>query len=137
MLNLCRKQEAWKECNLLVSFYWSKKLRLFTSKYYNDKYKEVEEYISTTFYPYFNYNQTNTNLQNTLMLETPKDLTTTLWEKFQRGSRLIAEPDGNNVKYSLYNGQSAVLLPMFVMAEYGRHSETERVLVCNDRISHP
>ena len=39
-------------------------------------------------------------LRNTLMRETPKDLTTTLFKKLKRGSRLIAEPDGNNVKYS-------------------------------------
>lgn len=77
---LSKKENLKKSNNIVLSQIYQhiQKLRLFTSKYYNDKYKEVEEYISTTFYPYFNYNQTNTNLQNTLMLETPKDLTTTL-----------------------------------------------------------
>ena len=36
------------------------------------------------------------------MLEVPKDLTTTLLRKLNKGSRLIAEPDGNNVKYEVF-----------------------------------
>lgn len=40
--------------------------------------------------------------QNNLMLEVPKDLTTTLIRKLNKGSRLIAEPDGNNVKYEIF-----------------------------------
>jgi hypothetical protein len=33
------------------------------------------------------------------------------------------------------NGQSAVLLPKSVKAGYGRHSETERVLVCDEGLA--
>ena len=51
-----------------------KKLRLFISTYDTDKQNDVEEYISNVFLPHL----TNNNLRNTLLLETPKDLTTTL-----------------------------------------------------------
>ena len=48
------------------------------------------------------------------MRETPKDLTTTLHMKLWRGSRLITEPDGNNVKYStiMDNPQCYYLNPL-------------------------
>lgn len=46
------------------------------------------------------------------MRETPKALTTTLIWKHLRGTRLIAEPNGNKVK-DVY-GQSAGLLPNLV-----------------------
>jgi len=73
---LTAKENLTKSSNILPSQIQDhiNKLRLFISTYDTDKQNDVEEYISNVFLPYL----TNNNLRNTLMRETPKDLTTTL-----------------------------------------------------------
>ena len=73
---LTAKENLTKSSNILPSQIQEhiNKLRIFINNY-NDKQNDVEEYISNVFLPYLT---NNNNLRNTLMRETPKDLTTTL-----------------------------------------------------------
>jgi len=69
--------------------------------------------------------------RNALLREIPKASTTTLNLKLLKGTRLIVEPNGNNVEdTTMDNPQCYHLNP--IRQGYDEHSETERVLVIND-----
>ena len=57
--------------------------------------------------------------------------TTTFGWKHLRGTRLIDEPNGNNVK----DWAISSVTSYGRMVDYGRHSETEPVLVCDDELA--
>jgi len=57
--------------------------------------------------------------------------TTTFGWKHSRGTRLIDEPNGNNVK----DWAISSVTSYGRMVDYGRHSETEPVLVCDDELA--
>jgi hypothetical protein len=57
--------------------------------------------------------------------------TTTLISKDFRGTRLIDEPNGNNVK----DWAISSVTSYGRVVDYGRHSETEPVLVCDDELA--
>ena len=57
--------------------------------------------------------------------------TTTFGWKHLRGTRLIDEPNGNNVK----DWAISSVTSYGRMADYGGHSETEPVLVCDDELA--